>query len=341
MALSLIEYAEAGHFLTRAEAETVMEELLTGRVETPEIVRLMRALNRRPIQVAELAGFASVMRRHAAPVFGAGETRPLHMVDTCGTGGDNSGTFNISTAAAIVAAAAGARVAKHGNRSASSQSGSADVLEALRVRIDLPLERYGQAIREIAIGFLFAPAAHAATRHAVAARKQIGTRTFFNLLGPPTNPAGAQSQVAGVYSSEVLDLMAATLAELGVEHAFVVHGAGGLDEISIAGETLVVEVKDGVVRRFTMTPEDFGVSRAPVDALAGGTPEENAQMIREIFAGGSGPARDIVILNASAALVAAGVAGDFREGAHLAGVAIASGAAREKLAALVAFTNAG
>src|SRR5450755_479881 len=200
MAFALIEHVERGGVFTRAEAESVMEELLSGRAETGEIVRLLTALNRRPVAVAELVGFASVMRRFAAPVFAEGETRPLQMVDTCGTGGDGFDAFNISTAAAIVAAAAGARVAKHGNRAASSKSGSADVLEALGVRADLPCLEVGKSIREVGIGFLYAPAAHAATRHAAPARKEIGARTVFNLLGPLTNPAGAQAQVLGVFS---------------------------------------------------------------------------------------------------------------------------------------------
>jgi anthranilate phosphoribosyltransferase len=318
-----------------------MEELLSGRVQTPEIVRLLTALNRRPVQVQELAGFAQVMRRHATPVFAKDEARPARMVDTCGTGGDGSGTFNISTAAAIVAAAAGARVAKHGNRAASSQSGSADVLEALGVRIDLPFERYGRAIREIGIGFLFAQAAHTATRHATPARKQIGVRTVFNLLGPLTNPAGAQAQVLGVYSAEVIDLVAATLAELGVQHAFVVHGAGGLDEISLAGETIVAEVRDGVVRNFSVTPEEFGVKRAPIEAIRGGTAAENAALIRRILAGEAGAARDIVVINAAAALVAAGVAKNFRDAAALAASVLSSGTADETLKSLVEFTSAG
>lgn len=341
MSLTLIERMEAGHVLTRAEAEAVMEELLSGRVETPEIVRLLTALNRRPVQVQELAGFAQVMRRHATPVFAKGEPRPARMVDTCGTGGDGSGTFNISTAAAMVAAAAGARVAKHGNRAASSQSGSADVLEALGVRIDLPFERYGRAIREIGIGFLFAQAAHTATRHATPARKQIGVRTVFNLLGPLTNPAGAQSQVLGVFSAEVIDLVAATLAELGVERAFVVHGAAGLDEISLAGETIVAEVRDGSVRKFNVTPEEFGVKRAPLEAIRGGTAAENAVLIRRILAGEAGAPRDIVVINAAAALVAAGIAENFRDAAALASSVVSSGDAQEKLRSLVEFTNAG
>jgi anthranilate phosphoribosyltransferase len=262
------------------------------------------------------------------------------MVDTCGTGGDGSNTFNISTAAAIVAAAGGARVAKHGNRAASSRSGSADVLEALGVRIDLPFERYGRAIREVGIGFLFAQAAHTATRHAAPARKQIGVRTVFNLLGPLTNPAGVQSQVLGVFSADVIDLVAATLAELGVEHAFVMHGAGGLDEISLAGETHVAEVRRGGIRRFTVTPEEFGATRAPLESIHGGTPAENAAIIRHILEGRTGPRRDIVVINAAAALVAAGVAANFHEAANLAREAISSGAAAAKLAALAAFTSA-
>jgi anthranilate phosphoribosyltransferase len=326
MTLSLIKRVEVGHVLKRAEAEAAMEELLSGRVETAAIVRLLVGLNHRPLEVQELAGFAQVMRRHATRVFAEGEARPVNMVDTCGTGGDGANTFNISTAAAIVAAAAGARVAKHGNRAASSRSGSADVLEELGVRIDLPFERYGQAIREIGIGFLFAQAAHTATRHAAPARKLIGARTVFNLLGPLTNPAGAQSQVLGVFSEDVMDLVAAALAELGVERAFVVHGAGGLDEISL-------------VRRFTVTPEEFGVSRAPLEAIRGGTAAENAALIERILEGEAGPPRDIVVINAAAALVAAGVSDNFREAAGLASFVISSGAAGEKLASLVAFTS--
>ncbi len=341
MSLSLIERVEGGCALERGEAEALMEELLSGRVATPEIVRLLEALNRRPVKVQELAGFAQVMRQHATRVFADGDARPANMVDTCGTGGDASGTFNISTAAAIVAAAAGVRVAKHGNRAASSQSGSADVLEALGVRIDLPFERYGHAIREIGIGFLFAQAAHTATRHATPARKQIGVRTVFNLLGPLTNPAGAQAQVLGVFSLDVMDLVAATLAELGTEHAFVVHGAGGLDEISLAGKTIVAEVRDGKVRKFSVTPEEFGVKRSALEAIRGGTAAENAALIRRILEGEVGPPRDIVVINAAAALVAAGGPENFRDAANLARSAIDSGAAGEKLASLKAFTDAG
>jgi anthranilate phosphoribosyltransferase len=339
MTKSLIDGAVSGRIFSREDAETVMEELLIGRVETPDIVRLLTAMNARPVRVAELAGFASVMRRHAARVFAESEPRPEHLVDTCGTGGKGFATFNISTAAAIVAAAAGARVAKHGNRASHSGSGSADMIEALGVRIDLPVEQFGRAIREIGIGFFYARAAHAAARHAAPARKEIGVRTVFNLLGPLTNPAGAQAQVVGVPSPELIDLVAATLAELGTQRAFVVHGAGGLDEISLAGETLVAEIKDGVVRRFTVVPEDFGVSRAPMEAVRGGSALENAAAIRDIFAGAGGARRDIVIANAAAALMAAGVAPSFGDGARMAGSALASGAARDKLAALVTFTQ--
>jgi anthranilate phosphoribosyltransferase len=335
----LIEHVEAGKILTRAEADAVMEELLSGRVETPEIVQLLTALNTRPYQTEELVGFARAMRRHAARVFAEGAARPANMVDTCGTGGDASHTFNISTAAAFVAAAAGARVAKHGNRAASSKTGAADVLEALGVRIDLPLEHSGRGICQLGIGFLFAQTAHHSMRHAMPARNQIGARTAFNLLGPLTNPAGAQTQIVGVFSAEVMDIMAAALAGLGVERAFVVHGAGGLDEISLAGETLVAEVKDGAIHRYSVTPEDFGVTRAPIEALRGGAAAENAALIRHIFGGEPGPRRDVVVANAAAALVVAGVARNFREAAEVAADAIESGAAEQKLEALVNFIH--
>lgn len=335
----LIEKAEAGRELSRAEADAFMEELLSGRIATPEIIRMLLALNQRPVSVDELAGFARVMRKHAAQVFAPDEPRPTGLVDTCGTGGDETGTFNISTVSAIVAAAAGARVAKHGNRSVSSRSGSADVLEALGVRIDLPMTLAGRSVREIGIGFLFAPAAHAAARHAAPARQQIGKRTVFNLLGPLTNPAGAEAQVLGVFSAEVIDTVAATLAELGTHRAFVVHGAGGLDEISLSGETQIAEVRNGIVRRFTVAPEDFGLSRAPLEAIRGGTPQENAALIHTLLAGEPGPRLDIVIANAAAALVVTEAAEDFRSAAELVRRAVASGKAREKLDQLKDFSH--
>ncbi|MBZ5701883.1 MAG: anthranilate phosphoribosyltransferase [Acidobacteriia bacterium] len=335
----ILERVEAGGHLARAEAAGAMEELLAGRAGHAEIVRLLGALRARPYCVEELTGFATAMRRQAQPVFAPGEARPEHLVDTCGTGGDGAGTFNISTAAAMVAAAAGARVAKHGNRSSAGNkgSGSADVLEALGVRLDLPLARVGAAIREIGIGFIFAQAAHTAMRHAVAARRELGGRTVFNLLGPLTNPAGAPAQVLGVFSAEVLELMAGTLVELGVERAFVVHGAGGLDEIALAGETQVAEVRHGSVRRYTVTPEEFGVARAGQEAIRGGDAAENAALIRRILAGEAGAPRDIVVSNAAAALVAAGVSENFRAGARRAEQAIDSGAAGEKLRELVEY----
>jgi anthranilate phosphoribosyltransferase len=338
----LLDYAIAGHLLRGAEAEELMEELLGGRLGTQEIAQLLGALNERPFRAEELAGFARVMRRHATRVFAEGETLPERMVDTCGTGGDDSGTFNISTAAAIVAAAAGARVAKHGNRAASSKCGSADVLEELGVRIDLPFERIGQGIREIGIGFLFAQAAHTAARHAMPARKQLGVRTIFNLLGPLTNPARAQAQVLGVFSANVLDVVAETLAELGTEHALVVHGAGKLDEISLAGPTVVAEVRGHSLRKYEVTPEQFGKKPAPLDTIRGGSLQDNAAVIRRIFAGmveseEDRARRDIVVINASAALVPAGVAQDFRDGAEQAERAIVTGAAAKKLDALREF----
>ena len=338
-AVSLIAQLEAGRLLARADAEALMEELLCGRMETAEIARFLLALNQRPILVAELAGFATVMRRHAARIFEDGETCPERLVDTCGTGGDGFGSFNISTAAAIVAAAADARVAKHGNRAVSSRSGSADVLEALGVRIDVPFARVEKGIREVGIGFLVAPAAHSATRHAMPARKQIGVRTVFNLLGPLTNPARAQAQVVGVFSAEVIDLVAATLAELGIHRAFVVHGAGGLDEISLAGPTVVAEVRESEIRRYTLEPKDFRVQHAAANAVGGGSPAENAAILESIFAGELGPRRDIVAINAAAALVAAGMAETFLQGAELAGKVLSSGAARDKLSQLKRFTN--
>jgi anthranilate phosphoribosyltransferase len=335
----LIEKAEAGRALSRVEAEAFMEELLSGRIATPEIVRMLLALNQSAVSVDELTGFAHVMRKHAAPVFAPDEPRPKGLVDTCGTGGDETGTFNISTAAAIVAAAAGARVAKHGTRGVSSRSGSADVLEALGVHIDLPLTVAGRSVRQIGIGFLFAPVAHAAARHAMPARKQIVKRTVFNLLGPLTNPARTEAQVLGVFSADVIDTVAVTLAELGTDHAFVVHGAGGLDEISLSGETQIAEVRNGSVRRFIVAPEDFGVSRAPLGAIRGGTPQENAKLIHSLLAGEPGPRLDVVVANAAAALVVTGIAEDFRSAAELARHAVTSGEARQKLDQLKDFSH--
>jgi len=335
---SLIKKVEAGSDLSRQEAESAMEEILSGRSNEETIVSLLAALRAKGETVGELVGFARAMRRHVTPVFADGSRPDELLVDTCGTGGDSSGTFNISTASAFVAAGAGVRIAKHGNRSISSKCGSADVLEALGVSLDVPPERVGEAIREIGIGFLFAPALHTAMKHAMPARRRLG-RTAFNLLGPLTNPAGARAQVVGVFSEKVVEKVALALSELDVERAFVVHGAGGLDEISLAGETTVGDVHHDVVRIHQITPEDFGLERAPLQAISGGDATHNAGIIRAILSGEPGPRRDIVIANAAAAIVASGRAADFLEGAHLAAASIDSGEARKKLDALVTFTN--
>jgi anthranilate phosphoribosyltransferase len=334
---SLIKKVEAGSDLSRQEAELAMEEILSGRSSEDTIVSFLTVLRAKGEAVEELVGFARAMRRHATPIFADGSRPEELLVDTCGTGGDSSGTFNISTAAAFVAAGAGVRVAKHGNRSISSKCGSADVLEALGISLDGPPERAGAAIREIGIGFLYAPALHTAMRHAMPARRRLG-RTAFNLLGPLTNPAGARAQIAGVFSDTVVEKVALALSELGVERAFVVHGAGGLDEISLSGETTVGDVHHDVVRMYQVTPEDFGLERAPLDAISGGDAAQNADIIRAILSGEAGPRRDIVVANAAAAIVAAGRAADFLEGAQLAAASINSGEARRKLDALIAYT---
>src|SRR5712692_2644312 len=261
---TLIHKLEAGGSLSRLEAEAAMEEILTGRAGEDAIVALLSALRTKGETVEELTGFARAMRRHATPIISPAAQADELLVDTCGTGGDASGTFNISTAAAFVVAGAGVRVAKHGNRSFSSKCGSADVLEALGVKLDISSERVGEALQDIGIGFLFAPAVHTAMRHAMSARRRLG-RTAFNLLGPLTNPAGARAQVVGVFSDKVVEKVALTLSELDVERAFVVHGEGGLDEISLAGETEVGDVHRGVVSLYRITPETFGLERAPME----------------------------------------------------------------------------
>ena len=342
----LLEKISAGKNLSRAEAESVMEQILSGGLSTEQIVSLLVALKAKGETLDEVVGFATAMRRHATPIFPRGHKIPSEaLVDTCGTGGDARGTFNISTVVAFVVAGAGVRVAKHGNRSTGGRSGSADVLEALGVQIDLPATRVAQAIEEIGIGFLFAPAMHSATRHATAARKQIGVRTVFNLLGPLTNPANASAQIVGVYDRKLTELVAKALGELGVTRALVVHGADGLDEISLSGETYVSELRGSAVRNFTVTPEDFGLARAPLEAIRGGDAKENAGIMHKILGRSllyraHGPQRDIVLANAAATLVAAGRAADFLDGMRIATESIDSGAAREKLEALVAFTSA-
>jgi anthranilate phosphoribosyltransferase len=340
-----LEIIAAGTGLSRREAEAAAEQIFAGGATDAEIAALLSALRAKGETLDELVGFATAMRSHATPIFPAGYSRADEiLVDTCGTGGDASGTFNVSTAAAFVVAGAGVRVAKHGNRSISSRCGSADVLEHLGARIDLAAESVARSIEEVGIGFLFAPAVHAATRHAMAARRALKTRTIFNLLGPLTNPAGASAQVVGVYSAGVTELMARALGELGVRRAFVVHGADGLDEISISGETQVTELRDGAVRNYTVTPEDFGLRREPLEAIRGGDAAQNAEIIHKVLGRSMlyrdhGPHRAIVLANAAAALVAAGLAADFLDGARLAAKSIDGGAAREKLDAFVAFSQ--
>jgi anthranilate phosphoribosyltransferase len=316
-----------------------MEELLAGRIAEDDIVRLLEALRTKGETVEELVGFASVMRRRASSALARVAVHADALVDTCGTGGGKVRTFNISTAAAFVVAGAGVRVAKHGNRSYTTSCGSADVLEALGVQIDGVPEEAATAIDEIGIGFFFAPVAHTAARHAAAARKRLGAATVFNLLGPLTNPAGARAQVLGVFAAKWTEPVALALAELGTRRAFVVHADDGLDEIALSCETQVSEVRGNSVQTYRLSPEDFGLPRAAVETLAGGNAETNAQIIRDVLASVPGPRRDIVIANASAALVAAGRADDFREGARLAVESLDSGAARKKLEALVKFTH--
>jgi len=329
---------EAGSDLSAEEAEKVMDELLEGRLAQEQIVGLLTSLRAKGEAVDELVGFARAMRRHAN--HGAAQAQIAPLVDTCGTGGDGGGTFNVSTAAALVVAGAGVRVAKHGNRSFSSRCGSADVLEALGVKIDIPPERAIAAIEKVGIGFLFAPSMHTAMRHAAAARRQAGGRTVFNLLGPLTNPAGATAQVIGVPAAALVDKLGRALAELGTQHAFVVHGVDGIDEISLSDETEIADVRPHSVKRYRVKPQDFGVTRARREDLAGGDAAANAKIIRDILAGETGPRRDFVCVNAAAALVAAGRAADFRKGARLAAKAIDSGLAKAKLEALVQFTRA-
>jgi len=329
---------EAGSDLSAEEAEKVMDELLEGRLVQEQIVGLLTSLRAKGEAVDELVGFARAMRRHAN--HGAAQAQIAPLVDTCGTGGDGGGTFNVSTAAALVVAGAGVRVAKHGNRSFSSRCGSADVLEALGVKIDIPPERAIAAIEKVGIGFLFAPSMHTAMRHAAAARRQAGGRTVFNLLGPLTNPAGATAQVIGVPAAALVDKLGRALAELGTQHAFVVHGVDGIDEISLSDETEIADVRPHSVKRYRVKPQDFGVTRARREDLAGGDAAANAKIIRDILAGETGPRREFVCVNAAAALVAAGRAADFRKGARLAAKAIDSGLAKAKLEALVQFTRA-
>lgn len=323
--------------LTQADAERAMSLILSGEATTAQIAAFLTALRMKGETSDELIGFARVMRAHATVVDPGVAGEPL--LDVVGTGGDGANTFNISTTAAFVVAGAGVRVAKHGNRAISSRSGSADVLEKLGVRLVTDPEVMGRSIREIGIGFLFAPALHPAMKHAMPARKELRMRTVFNLLGPLTNPAGATRQLVGAPSVQAAELMAGALAALGLTRGFVVHGLDGLDEITTTGNTLTLEVGHGAIVHREVTPEDFGVDRSAPEALLGGDSEENAAITRAVLGGEKGPRRDIVLVNASAALVAAGVAKDFREGVTIAAESIDSGTARRRVEELAAFTQ--
>jgi anthranilate phosphoribosyltransferase len=311
-----------------------MGEIMSDEVTPAQFGAFVVALRLKGETVDEIAGMARVMREKALHVSVAG---PL--LDTCGTGGDAKGTFNVSTAAAFVAAGAGARVAKHGNRAMTSACGSADVLEALGAKIELPPEGVAACIERAGLGFMFAPVFHPAMKFAAAPRREIGVRTVFNILGPLTNPAGAEAQVLGVAEASLAVKLAYVLDRLGVSNFLVVHGEDGLDEVSVSAPTLVYQMKDGSPSAFTLRPSDLGLPLHPLDAVRGGSPGENAEALRRVLAGEAGPLRDFTLLNTAAALVAADLAPDFREGLALAEQAIDSGAAREKLEAFVKVSN--
>ena len=325
-----------GRSLDRTQARAAMSSVMDGEATPAQLGGFLVALRLKGETADEIAGFAEAMREHALPV----HPQRDDLVDTAGTGGDGARTFNISTAAALVAAAAGAAVAKHGNRAVSSASGSADVLEALGFDLSQEPERIARSIDELGFGFLFAPAHHPAMRHAGPVRKELAARTVFNVLGPLTNPAGARAQVVGVYAPELVPTIADVLVRLGARRAFVVHGAGGIDELSPAGPNLVCEVVEGAVRRREIDPADFGVPRCAPEDLRGGSPAENAETVRAVFAGADGPAREAVLLNAAGAVAASGHADDLAEGYAVAREAVDSGAAEARLAALAAFSRA-
>jgi anthranilate phosphoribosyltransferase len=327
-----------GHDLDRGQARAVMDEIMTGEATQAQIGGFLVALRLQGETPDEIAGFAEAIREQAVVV------RPQRddLVDVVGTGGDGQRTLNISTAAALVAAAAGAGVAKHGNRAVSSASGSADVLEALGFDLELSVERISRSIDELGFGFMFAPAHHPGFRHAAPVRRDLATRTVFNVLGPLTNPAGARAQIVGVYDPALVPTIAEALVRLDARRAFVVHGAFGVDELSPAGPNLVCEVVDGVVRQREIDPVDLGVARCAPEELRGGTPAENAAAIRAIFSGEEqGARRDAVLLTAAGAIAAGGQADDLRDGLHVARETLDSGAAAERLDALVAFSNGG
>ncbi|MDI6784496.1 MAG: anthranilate phosphoribosyltransferase [bacterium] len=321
--------------LTRGEAVSVMTEIMSGEASEAQIASFITALRMKGETVDEITGCALVMREKAAKI----KSTRQPVVDTCGTGGDKSGTFNISTCAAFVAAGAGCIVAKHGNRSVSSSCGSADVLRALGVKIDVDISVTERCLNELGIGFLFAPLYHSAMKYANGPRQQIGIRTVFNILGPLTNPAGATAQVLGVYSVDLTDTMASVLKELGSKHALVVHGADKLDEITITGDTKIVELKQGKLLDYYVEPKDFGFKSAPLSSIKGGTAEENAQLLIDVLKGKPGPRRDVVLMNAGAAILASDIANTLSEGVAKAAQSLDSGAAFDKLEQLKKITN--
>ncbi len=323
--------------LTADEAETLFTEVMDGLLSPVQIAALLVALRTKGENVAEITGAARAVRAHATRV-AIGE---IEAVDTCGTGGDGSHTFNISTTAAFVVAGAGLPVAKHGNRGVSSRCGSADVLAALGVNLDISPEQMAACVREVGLGFLFAPLLHQAMRHAGPVRAELKTRTIFNLLGPLTNPAGVPFQVMGVFSGRWVEPVGRVLAQLGCRHAFVVHGEDGLDEATVSGKTYYAEVRGGEVHPGVLTPESVGLSSHPASTLVGGSPEENAEITRRVLAGESGPHRDVVLLNAALALVAGERAAGLEEGVARAAESIDRGAATAVLERLVSFTQAG
>ena len=330
--------------LTREEAFAVMDAIMSGQATDAQIASFLTALRMKGETVEELIGFARVMREKVSPVKTrhrvqaslSGTDREM-LVDTCGTGGDATGTFNVSTATAFVVAGAGVPVAKHGNRSVSSLCGSADVVEALGVRLDLSPERVGKCVDEVGIGFCYAPLLHKAMKFVMLARREIRIRTVFNILGPLTNPAHALAQVIGVYDGKLTEVMARVLKELGAVRAFVVHGEDGLDEISTTSESRISELRHNQVQTYTVRPEDFGLTRTRMAELQGGSAADNAEIIRHILKGERGPKRDIVVLNAGAAIAAGGKAEDIGAGVALAQRSIDSGAALEKLNRLIEF----
>ncbi len=332
--------------LSAEEAFMTMDEIMSGKATDAQIAAFLTALRVKGETVAEITGFARAMREKVSPVKVRGQveasisgTDREALVDTCGTGGDASNTFNISTATAFVVAGAGIPVAKHGNRSVSSLCGSADVLEALGVSLELTPEQVGDCIDKIGIGFLYAPLLHKAMKYVMTARREIRIRTVFNILGPLTNPAGASAQVVGVYQERLTEVLAKVLNELGSKRAFVVHGLDGLDEVSPSGQSKISEVKGGHVHTYMVSPEDFGLKRSHLSDLQGGNAAENAQIIKRVLSGEEGPRRDVVLMNASLAIVAGGKANDFHEGVKLAARSIDSGAAMEKLRRLVDFSR--